>query len=343
MTSRIVDHDDSLANIQNAIYIINANQGRSGFRIIWSLRKRFHNLLQKAHGSVLMTTSPPISIVILSLNKLAHTRLCVGSLLATDYPQLEIVVVDNGSTDGSVAWLNDFKANAKKKDVDVQLVLNGENVGCSTARNLGIERSSGDVVIFCDNDVALRDRRWARKLIDALLASPRRGVTTPKLLYPFEPHDIQCAGVAVSRSGRVQFRGRGARRLDPEFNRSGEAQAAISACCAVRRSVLDDVGGFDEIYNPVEFEDIDLCYKIRQASHAVWYVHDAEMYHFENVTTEGTPSLPNTYLIVKHGMIFKRRWRNMFENENGPDDAECQWNKSIHPRALADIGELEIL
>jgi hypothetical protein len=62
------------------------------------------------------------------------------------------------------------------------------------------------------------------------------------------------------------------------------------------------------------------------------------MYHYESVTTTGTPSLPNTYLIIKHGMLFKARWRHMFEGEGGPPEKETTWRR-MPTRALETIEE----
>ena len=284
-----------------------------------------------------------ISIVILSFNKLEYTRICLSSLLKSSYPEFEIIVVDNGSTDGSVEWLRDFQQTAARSGCQMKLICNRSNVGCSTARNQGIDEANGEFVVFCDNDIALCSASWLEKMSSLLMEKDSNGMVGPKIIYPFEPFAIQCAGVAVSPSGRIQFRGRGASRFESAFNFMAEVQALISACCMVKMSVLEQVGGFDEVYNPVEFEDIDLCYRVREAGYSVWYQHDVEMYHFENVTTEGSPSLPNTYLIVKNGMVFKQRWRRMFAVENGPDDSDCRWNKDIKTRKLAEIGDLPII
>lgn len=287
-------------------------------------------------------SSPFISAIILSHNKLEYTQKCIHSLLETAYPSWEMVIIDNGSTDGTVEWLQNFKAEAEQLHVHVKLILNHDNIGCSTARNLGIEAATGDLIAFCDNDIALKSRNWLTELSNQLLANPNCGMTGPKLIYPFPPFNIQCAGTAVSPNGRVQFRGRGQAGNTPAFNEACDVQALISACCLARKSILDEIGGFDELFNPVEYEDIDLCYKIRQAGYTIRYSPQVEMYHFENVTTEGTPALANTYLLVKHGMLFKQRWQHMFANENGPADAECRW-QTIATRKLSDIGVLEMV
>jgi GT2 family glycosyltransferase len=284
---------------------------------------------------------PKISVVILSHNKIDYTRTCIHSLLATDYPDWEIVIIDNGSTDGTAEWLKNFQKEAETGNAHVQLIFNPGNIGCSTARNQGIEAASGELIAFCDNDIALRNRNWLRIMAEDL-RSPDVGMVGPKIIYPFAPYNIQCAGAAVTQSGRIQFIGRGENRDEPLYNARKEVQCLISACCMTKKSVLDKVGGFDEVFNPVEYEDIDLCYRIRWHGFKILYNPAAEMYHFESVTTEGTESLPNTYLIVKHSLIFKERWKHMFEKEQGPPEEAARWRR-IPPKRLADIGELEVL
>ena len=283
--------------------------------------------------------NPLVSIVTLTHNKLAYTRRCLTSWLRSAYAPFEIIVVDNGSTDGTRAWLETFAREGAAAGVPVRCVLNAGNVGCSTARNQGIAAARGAFVVFCDNDVALRSADWLARLVRGFNADAGIAIVGPKIVYPYPPFAIQCAGVGISRSGRVLFMGRGEPREDPRFNVRREAQCLISACFMVRRSVLDACDGFDEAFNPVEFEDFDLCYRYRSRGHRVIYDPAVEMYHFESVTTAGTRALPNTYLIIRNGLLFKQRWRHMFEREDGPPDADTKW-KTITPPSLGSIGEL---
>lgn len=282
-----------------------------------------------------------VSVVTLTHNKLAWTRRCVGSLLGTTWRPWELVVVDNGSTDGTADWLREFRSEAGRAGVAVSLLLNARNVGCSTARNQGVAAARGERIVFVDNDVALRSRGWLERLSEPFARDARVGMTGPKLVYPFPPHDIQFAGGDVSPTGRVRFAGRGRPRGEPAYNSPRECQCLISACCMIRRDLYDRLGGLDEAFNPVEYEDIDFCYRLRSHGYRILYVPSVEMYHFESVTTAGTASLPNTALIVRHGMLFKRRWRHMFATENGPPDSETAW--ADVPRVeFSRIGPLEL-
>ncbi len=281
-----------------------------------------------------------VSVVVLAFNKAEYTARCLDALTATLWRPLEVVLVNNGSTDGTAAVFDDFAARAGGCGITVKLVRNETNHGAATGRNQALALASGRLVAFLDNDVVVRSRDWVKRLSEVLDSGPRVGIAGAKLVYPVPPYPIQCAGVAVSRSGRIFFRGRGEARGVAEFNRVEEVQCLISACWLMRREVCEEIGLLDEAYNPVQFEDLDYCYRARARGWQVFYVPLAEMYHFESVTTSGTAVINSPYQIVKNGLLFKSRWRGMFARESGPPDDEWLW-VPISPVSLNSIGELE--
>jgi GT2 family glycosyltransferase len=266
-----------------------------------------------------------VSVLILSLNKRPYTRACLDSLLDSRDVALDVVVVDNGSTDGSPDLLAAMEHEFARRGHSLRWRANCRNVGCCTGRNQALEMASGEYCLFMDNDVMVADADWAGGLLRVLREEQDAAIVAPKLIYPFAPHLIQCAGVGISRSGRVQFRGRGMPRDAAEFNQRRECQCLISAALFFPRWLYEEIGGLDEAFNPIEFEDLDWCYRVRERGYRAFYEPSVEMHHWESITSEGTAVLPNTYLITKHGMLFKRRWRHMFENEDGPEDEDCRW------------------
>ena len=270
----------------------------------------------------------PVSVVIVNYNKAAYTRLCLEGILAMPFVPAQIIAMDNGSADGTREFLTDeLPGLAADAGAACECVLNETNVGACTARNQGLERVTQPYVIFIDNDVAVRSANWLTILLRTLESAEDIGFVGPKLLYPFAPHDIQCAGVGISRSGRVQYRGRAADRSAPEFNEPREVQCLISACWLMRKAVVDEVGNLDEVFNPAQYEDFDLCYRARERGRRVLYEPRAEMYHYESVTTAGSQDVNYKYVTIKNGLKFKKRWRHMFEGEAGPEEVECVWAK----------------
>jgi GT2 family glycosyltransferase len=266
-----------------------------------------------------------VSVVVLAHNHAKYTRACLVSVLESQPLDLELIVIDNGSTDDTPQMLVEVAAIAESKGVACHIISPGKNVGCCTARNMGVEKASGDEVVFMDNDIQVPDPAWLEKLKAVLYSDDSIAIVGPKLCYPFAPHDIQCAGVGISKSGRVLFQGRGEARDAPEYEVQRDVQCLISACWIFRRSLYAEIGGLDEIYNPIQYEDFDLCYRARSHGHRVVYTPDPVIHHWESITSDGTPKLNNRYVIIKNGMRFKERWRSMFEHEDGPSDDETRW------------------
>ena len=280
----------------------------------------------------------PISVIIVNYNKRQYSQLCLESILRSEPLPSQIVCIDNGSTDGTVEYLEaDFPPQVEQAGVQFAFIPNETNVGACTARNQGLEVAAHPFVAFCDNDLAVRSASWLQLLHDRLNEDPTHGIVGAKLLFPFEPFNIECAGAAISPTGRVQYRGRGQPIGAPEFSEPREVQCLISACWLMKKEITDTLGGLDEVFNPAQFEDFDLCYRARENGWKVLYQPDAEMYHFENVTTDGSVDVKFKYVTIRNGLEFKRRWAHMFEHENGPPDEACQW-ADLETRPLERTG-----
>jgi len=284
------------------------------------------------------------SLITLSYNKLDCTRRCLSALITdsvVDAPW-EMIVVDNGSTDGSGEWCDtELTALGAAQGIPVTVLHNSGNVGCSYARNRAIAVAKGEFLVFADNDIAPRTRRWMPGLRAALTAFPDAGMIGCKMVYPWEPYPIQCAGVGISQRGHVCFRGRGEGIDAPRFNRTETVQCLISACLLIPAALIRKHGGFDEAFHPVQFEDFDLVYRLREAGYQAVYTPEVEMYHFESVTTQGTPTVHNAAVVVRNGLLFQKRWRHLFKQEDGPSEEACRWLK-IPSVAFSAIGSLPL-
>jgi len=278
------------------------------------------------------------TIIVVSYNKLPYTRLCLESLLQSRPLPGEILVVDNSSQDGTIQYLQkQYPALAEEAGVDFMRLENDSNAGACTARNQALQMAKGQFISFVDNDAAVRSRGWLQILRDTLEESDDIGIAGPKLLFPFPPYNIEIAGAAISPNGRVQYRGRGKPLDSPEFNQPEEVQCLISACWLMKRAVYEQIGGLDEVFNPAQYEDLDFCYRAREAGWRVWYQPTAEMYHYENVTTDDSADLNFRYITIRNGLKFKRRWRHIFSAEGGPADEECQW-QPLPTQAIEQTG-----
>ena len=275
------------------------------------------------------------SILILAHNKAHYTRRCLNSLFLSTMRPFQVVLVDNGSSDDTPRVFDEFETRAKSQDVTVTRLRLEKNYGAVVGRNKGMESMQGQYWVFLDNDVVVRTRSWMEKLQKVLLENPNAAVIAPKLVYAQEPHRIQCAGCAVTTGGKVVFRGRGSGNQDPAYATPCECQTLISAAWMMRADAAKKAGPLDERFSPVQFEDIDYCYRLRELGYSCRYEPGVELYHFENVTT-GELNYP--YLTVKNGLKFKEKWRHRFSKENGPRDEDWSWAR-IETVRFEDVPE----
>jgi GT2 family glycosyltransferase/Flp pilus assembly protein TadD len=256
-----------------------------------------------------------VSIIIPLFNKVEYTRKCVEALSRTVEPGefVEIVIVDNGSTDGTAAFLGTLAG-------DVVIVRNMKNLGFAKACNQGARVARGRDIVFLNNDTEPMPG-W----VDALLSASRRhraDICGAKLLYP--NGTIQHAGVAIGpwKTGFHIFNGFPAD--DPAVNRYREFQAVTAACMLVRKSVFLDLGGFEEAYRN-GYEDVDFCLRARKNGHRVLYVPESVLVHHEE-TTEGRKTHEQYNL-----SIFHERWDGTIEIDCDRIYAEEGMRRVVHP------------
>lgn len=281
-----------------------------------------------------------MSVVLLAHNKADYTARCLAGLQATRYRPFELVIVDNGSTDGTPGVIDEYCGRLEGAGIRTLRMKFDANVGAVAGRNQAMNRAGGEFIVFIDNDVVPRTLSWMGRLAGFLSRNPDVGAVGPKLVYPSDPLTIQCAGCDVSADGRVWFRGRGESADAAAFAGERNCQALISACWMMPASAVRVVGPLDEGFSPVQFEDIDYCYRLREAGYRVVYLPEVEMYHFENVTSDGTQSLNYRYLTVKNGLRFKNKWRRRYSQEGGPEGDPLAWEREVPTARLEDIGEL---
>lgn len=263
------------------------------------------------------------SVVILHHDKAAYSRACLQSVLHTAARPLQIINVDNGSRDETGSLLDSFAAEAKQRDIEVQTLRFETNIGAVQGRNEALKVATGDYVAFLDNDTVLSQADWLEKLAAFLEATPGCAIVAPKLLFPWVPFDIECCGCAVSPRGKIRYLGRGEPRHSHHEPR--EIQCAISAAWMMRRALVDEIGLLDDAFSPVQYEDLDFCYRARAAGYTVWTAPHVELYHFEHTTTAGSGDINFAYVTTKNGLLFKKRWGATFAGENGSGEEEATW------------------
>jgi GT2 family glycosyltransferase len=280
------------------------------------------------------------SLVILHHDKAAYSRACLESVLLCSARPLQVVNVDNGSRDETADILREFANEAQKRGIVVETLSYNSNIGAVSGRNEALKVSTGDYVAFLDNDTIVGQADWLEKLAESLEKTPKCGIVTPKILFPWQPFDIECCGCAVSPRGKIRYLGRGEARGAVQTPR--EIQCAISAAWLMRRELVAQIGDLDEVYSPVQYEDLDFCYRARAAGLGVWTVPTVEVFHFEHTTTAGSGDINFAYVTAKNGIEFKKRWGAAFAAEAGTSEEEANW-RALPKKSIDEVDWRQLL
>ncbi len=256
--------------------------------------------------------APLVSVVIPVFNNLALTRGCLESIARTKNSGiLEIIVVDNASTDGTADFLRSEAAAGR-----IRCLTNQKNQGFAHACNQGAEAARSSLVVFLNNDTRVT-ASWAEAMAQAAML-PDVGIVGARLLYP--DGRIQHAGIEFI-NGIPDHPHRRAEAAAPAVNQFRELDMVTGACFLMHRDLCRQLAGFDETYqNGVE--DIDLCLRTRAAGRKVVYEPKAVVYHLEGQSA-GRFNHVNENL-----KLFFERWQGAF-------DAEHRFKVPQPPRIIA--------
>jgi len=255
---------------------------------IIDLKRKEYNLYYKKN-----------SIIIPVFNKIEHTKRCIDSIFQkTNHSLVEIIVVDNASTDGTQAYLNSISDR-------VFYIRNEINQGFAKACNQGAKVASGDYLLFLNNDTIV-ENGWLSPLSSILDNDPNVVAVGSKLLFP--DRRIQHAGVVIIENKNIadtilaeHIYYKEKENLD-KANISRTYQALTAACLLLRKSAFDSVGGFDEEYWN-GYEDVDLCLKLQEKGWLLVYEPQSVVIHFES------QSGPERFKKVHHNIErLHRKW-----------------------------------
>ncbi|WP_119460040.1 glycosyltransferase family 2 protein [Rhodospirillaceae bacterium SYSU D60014] len=243
-----------------------------------------------------------VVIIILNLNKKSDLLACLESVSMWDNRNNAIVVVDNGSTDGSADAVAERFPN-------VHLVRNRENLGASAGRNAGIryakETLPFDHVLFLDNDTLVH-RDFLSRLLAAFAEDRQAGLACGKAYTEFPSNVIMSAGIKVDLyTGIICDIGSG------ELDRGQfDIRRYVDACGAfgflIRREALAQVGGFWEALDPYGWEEVDLCLRARGFGYRCLYAPDAIVHHKGAKIGRGPVPLYERYKVKNYLLLLRR-------------------------------------
>ncbi len=254
-----------------------------------------------------LPASPPlVSIIIPTRDRAALLRPCLDGLLKrTDYPAIEVLVVDNDSREAETRVLFD----ELKKDGRVRVVEQRGAFNWSALNNHGVRTMRGEVAVLLNNDTDVIDPNWLKEMVAHALR-PDVGIVGAKLLY--RDGTIQHAGIVLGPNGRGSHIWRHAARDATGHNNQLAAvrtmSAVTGACMAFRRGVFEEAGGIEQETLQVTWSDVDFCLRVRAAGYRVVWNPHALLYHLELASrgSEDTPEAMRRYAREQDHM--RRLW-----------------------------------
>lgn len=287
---------------------------------------------------------PLVSIIIPTRDRVSLLRQCIESILAkTDYPNVELIVVDNESAEP--ATLDYFLELEKDRRTAVQRVAGEFNF--SRLNNIGVRRASGDFVALLNNDLEVINSDWLTEMV-AQAARREVGAVGARLWYP--DGRMQHGGVILGVGGVATHAHIGIRKEHGYFARAHLVQnfsAVTAACMVLRKSVYEQLGGLDEVNLAVAFNDVDFCLRLREAGlRTVWTPH-AELVHHESASRglEDTGSKQRRFLAEVDYM--QRKWGAVLEadpfyNPNLSIESNQQFKLAFPPRVQKPWNEIPV-
>jgi len=217
------------------------------------------------------TSQPPVSIIVVNYNGLRFVRNCLESVLATDYPNFEVLFVDNGSTDGSVEQVNRLFGSDKR----LKVLQNSRNLGFSEGNNIGFRSARGKYVVFLNQDTVVHPT-WLKEIVYVMESDRSIGAAQCKL-YTEDRIHLDSSGDVVDESGLALCIGFG--ELDAgQYDCIRQIFSARGAAMIVRSEVFKEVGLFDRDFFAI-LEDVDLCWRIRLRGYGVVFAPKSVVYH----------------------------------------------------------------
>lgn len=241
-----------------------------------------------------MRKAPKITFLVLNRNNREETLECLSSLRKLDYPNFEVVVIDNGSRDGLARVVKD-------EFPQVKLICNSENLGFSLGNNIGIEYALGkgtDYICLLNND-AVVDRGFLLPLIRSAEKDDRIGILGPRIYFYHHPLRIWSEGIRVNpATGRVTTPLY--RKLDREAgDKIREWDGVSGAALLVKKKVIEKTGPLEADYF-VYYEDVDWCVRARRLGFRIITVPSSRVWHRVSSSLRGGTSPVIMYYLVRN-------------------------------------------
>lgn len=271
---------------------------------------------------------PLISVIIVTYNSASCLQPTLEALLSQDYPNYEVILLDNASRDASLAIAREFEGDR------LRVIANKTNRGFAGGNNDAVRASRGEIVFLLNPDAVLTENASLGEVAAALgrhAESAELGIIGGKLLAEDGVTLLHCGGV-IDRCAHTALLGRG-EEDSGQWECPAEVDFVIGAALALRRELWDALGGFDEDFSPAYYEDTDLCLRCRRLGRRVFYWPRLQLIHRENVSTE-YKSDSFWWMHHRHRLWFQVKNHGLFGILFQVLPAEARWYCSSQSRGL---------
>ncbi|MBX2916032.1 MAG: glycosyltransferase family 2 protein [Cyclobacteriaceae bacterium] len=240
---------------------------------------------------------PLISLITINFNSTKHTIEFLESAQKLTYPNYEIIVVDNASTQSPQEILT-------KKFPGIKFIRSQVNLGFAGGNNLGLKIAKGDFLFFLNNDTLLLPN-FLEPIVNFMVEHPEVGMASPKVLYADEV-TIQYAG-AIS----INFLGRG-RRIGllekdiGQYDYISETDLGHGAALIVPKAIIQKVGPMPELFF-LYYEEHDWCEQVKRHGYKMYYLGNSKIVHKESISTGGNEGYLKVYYLNRNRLLFMRR------------------------------------
>lgn len=231
-------------------------------------------------------TVTTVSIIVLNWNGKQYLETCLSSLVRQTYKNIEIIFVDNGSSDGSIDYV-------RNKFPGVVILGHAANLGFAEGVNSGIRISRGEFIATINND-AQADENWINNLVKVIESDQGIGCCGSKMMRYYARNIIDSAGIVVYQNGNAYDRG-SEEEDKGQYNSQEEIFGACAGAALYRRKMLDKIGLFDKDYFAY-LEDVDISFRMRLFGWKCIYVPDALVYHMHSATSKQASPFKLFYL-----------------------------------------------
>ncbi|HEX8965868.1 MAG TPA: glycosyltransferase family 2 protein [Patescibacteria group bacterium] len=247
---------------------------------------------------------PKVSLLLLNWNGFSYTKRCIKSLLNTNYPNYEIIVLDNGSRENEAGKISQIFEGK------VKIIQNKTNAGYAAGMNIAFKHSSGDFIMVLNNDMEFNPN-WLTPLVHTLTKNKDVALCQPKVKDMKNKKYFEYAAAAggfIDIFGYPFARGRIFSNVEKDEKQYDSIiPVAWAGVFLARRKVIEKIGFFDEMYFTYA-EDVDFCWRVYGSGYKIVFVPDSVVYHYGGGVIGKSPNKKMFYIHRNHLILVIKNW-----------------------------------